>query len=314
MTDPNTGHSAAGDARPAPPRRDFGRVAVFFGEQNGKYPDGNQVLVAGTDTRATLDAMLVSNRIGPEFDAVDLALMGHIHEDHMAGLHRLTHAAVHVHEDDLEAARSWDGLVEAYGVHDPDRVREMRMRFERDLFYAPRPDATGYKDGARWDFGGVRVEAIHMPGHTAGHCVLLVEPEGVAYIGDIDLTGFGPYYADASSSLGGFRRSLARLPEIPAKVWVTAHHRGVYTDRDRLLRDLAAYDAKIGEREQRLLSMLARAPKTLRELVAERLLYPPNFDSPWVEAAEERTIGQHLAELLADGRVRQEGESYRLSA
>ena len=136
-----------------------------------------------------------------------------------------------------------------------------------------------------------------------GHCVLLVEPEGVAFIGDIDLTGFGPYYGDASSSLSGFRRSLATLPEIPAKVWVTAHHRGVYTDRVRFMDDLAAYAARIDEREQRLLAMLRESPKTLEQLVAQRLLYPPHYESPWVEAAETRTISQHLTELVEDGRV-----------
>ena len=79
-----------------------------------------------------------------------------------------------------------------------------------------------------------------MPGHTAGHCALLVEPEGVAFIGDIDLTGFGPYYGDASSSLSDFRRTLARVADIPAKVWVTSHHRGVYTDREKFLHDGSA--------------------------------------------------------------------------
>lgn len=295
------------------PRADFGRVSVFFGEKNGKYPNGNQVLVRGSDTRAALDAPLVANVIGPEFDASDLVVMGHIHEDHMAGLHRLPNAPVYVHQDDLNAARSWDGLVAAFGVTDAARIPEMHQRFERDFFYAPRPDAISYADGASWDLGGVQVRAFHMPGHTAGHCVLLVEPEGVAFIGDIDLTGFGPYYGDASSSLAGFRSSLARLPDIPAKVWVTAHHRGVYTDRARFMEDLAAYAAKIDEREQRLLAILSDAPKTLAQLVAQRLLYPPHFDSPWVAASESRTISQHLDELLADGRVQvDEQGAYRL--
>lgn len=290
-------------ARSPIPRADFGRVSVFFGEKNGKYPDANQVLVRGADTRAAFDATLVSNFIGAEFDATELVVMGHVHEDHVAGLHRLPGAAVHVHEADLAAAQSWEGLVAAFGVADPARAAQMLDNFKRDLFYAPRPDAQGYRDGASWDLGGVQVRAVHMPGHTAGHCVLLVEPEGVAFIGDIDLTGFGPYYGDASSSLSGFRRSLARLPEIPAEVWVTSHHRGVYTDREHFLRDLAAYEAKLGEREQRLLAMLDEAPKTLAQLAAQRLLYPPGYDSPWVNDAETRTIEQHLAELLADGRV-----------
>lgn len=290
-------------ARPQIPRADFGPVSVFFGDKNGKYPDANQVLVRGSDTRAALDATLVSNFIGPEFDATELVVMGHVHEDHVAGLHRLPDAAVHVHKADLAAARSWDGLAAAFGVTDLARVADMRTRFERELFYAPRPDAQGYEDGASWDLGGVRVRALHMPGHTAGHCVLLVEPEGVAFIGDIDLTGFGPYYGDASSSLSDFRRSIARLPDIPAKVWVTSHHRGVYTDRAHFLRDLAAYEAKLDERDQRLLTMLDEAPKTLAQLVEQRLLYPPGYDSPWVPDAEARTIAQHLAELVADGRA-----------
>lgn len=287
-----------------PPRADFGRVTVYFGEKNGKYPHGNQVIVRGVHARAALDAPIVANHIGPDFDQADLVILGHVHEDHMAGLHRVPNAPLHVHEADLAAARTWDGLVAAFGTTDPARIAEMHERFRRDFHYAPRPDAQGYTEGTTWDLGGSSVRAFHMPGHTAGHCVLLIEPEGVAFIGDIDLTGFGPYYGDASSSLAEFRASLARLPEIPAKVWVTAHHRGVYTDRARFMDDLALYTAKIDARSARLLEMLADAPKTLADLVDQRLLYPVGYEGPWVIDAETRTIRQHLDELIAAERVR----------
>ena len=283
-------------------RAEFGRVSVFFGEKNGKYPDGNQVLVEGADTRAAFDTPIVANHIGPAFEATELVILGHVHEDHMAGLHRLPKAAVHVHELDLAAAQSWAGLAASYGSSEA-RLPEMLAKFQRDFFYAPRPDAIAYHDGMVWDLGGSRVRAIHMPGHTTGHCVLLVEPEGVAFIGDIDLTGFGPYYGDATSNLGDFRRTLERLPEIPAQVWVTSHHRGVYTDRERFLGDLAAFAGKIDEREQRLLGWLMEQPMTLAALVARRLLYPPHIQELWVDDAERRTITQHLDELMADGRV-----------
>ena len=284
-------------------RADFGRVSVLFGAKNGKYPDGNQVLIRGSDTRAAFDTPLVSNHIGAEFDATELVVMGHVHEDHMAGLHRIPRAAVHVHEADLPAIRSWEGMFAAYGTgaKDPGALRAM---LERDFFYAPRPDAQGYVDGACWELGQSRIRAFHLPGHTAGHCVLLVEPEGVAFTGDIDLTGFGPYYGDTCSSLRDFRHSLARLPDIPARVWVTSHHRGVYIDREHFLRDLAAFAARIDEREQRLLAWLKESPKTLEQLVEQRLLYPPGYENPWVVSAETRTISQHLAELVADGRVK----------
>jgi glyoxylase-like metal-dependent hydrolase (beta-lactamase superfamily II) len=305
--------AAHADATGAIPRLDFGRVTVFLGEKNGKYPDGNQVIVRGSDTRAVFDTPLTANRIGPDFDTADLVILGHVHEDHMAGLHRLPRAPVHVPEADLAAARSWEGLAAAYGTRE-NRLPQMLEKFRREFFYTARPDAIGYGDGAVWDLGQTRVRAIHMPGHTAGHSVLLVEPEGVAFLGDIDLSGFGPYYGDASSSLADFRRTLERVADIPARVWVTFHHRGVYTDRERLLADLSAYAAKLDEREARLLALLGEGPKTLAELVACRLLYPQDHAEPWTEDVETLTIRRHIEELLASGRVQaDEAGVYRRS-
>ncbi len=301
--------SHAGSSAPIQ-RLDFGRVSVFMGEKSGKYPNGNQVLIRGTDTRAAFDTPIVSNYIGPEFDATDLVVMGHVHEDHMAGLHRLPDASVFVHEGDVEAARSWSGMVAAFGMTDEAVIARTLSKFQREFFYAPRPDALSYEDGMTWNLGQSTVRAFHLPGHTAGHSVLLVEPEGVAFTGDIDLTGFGPYYGDACSNLGDFRRSLQRLPDIPAKVWVTSHHRGVYTDRNQFLRDLAAFAAKLDEREQRILTWLGESPKTLEQMVERRLLYPQGFTAAWVTDAETRTISRHLAELLSSGRVQVDAEGF----
>ncbi|WMN20747.1 MBL fold metallo-hydrolase [Pseudomonas piscis] len=287
-------------------RLDFGRVSVFFGKRHGKYPDGNQVMIRGTDTLAAFDTPIVANCIGPWFDATELVVLGHVHEDHMAGLHRLPRASVHVHQADLAAARSWEGLAAAFGISHPEQARVMLEYLQGQFFYAPRPDAQGYQDGACWELGRSRVRAFHMPGHTAGHTVLLVEPEGVAFIGDIDLTGFGPYYGDATSNLEDFRRSLQRLPDIPARVWVTSHHRGVYTDRDSFLNALSAFASKLDERENRLLAWLDEQPQALEQLVQRGLLYPPGHTAPWVASAERRTIAQHLAELQQAGRVQQD--------
>jgi glyoxylase-like metal-dependent hydrolase (beta-lactamase superfamily II) len=211
-----------------------------------------------------------------------------------------------VHRADVDAARSFAGLSRHYGYPQPV-LDALRSKIERDFHYAPRPDALAFDDATVWELGGARVRAVHMPGHTAGHCVLLVEPEGVAFIGDIDLSGFGPYYGDATSSLAEFRRTLARLPELPAKVWVTSHHRGVYTERAAFMEALRAFAARIDEREARLLQMLTPGPQTIAELAAQRLLYPPHADDLWIDCAESRSIRLHLDELIAAGRVRCEG-------
>lgn len=292
----------------------FGPVTVHFGHKQGKYPDGNQVVVRGADALAVFDTPLVSHRIGPEFDDADLAILGHVHEDHVTGLGRVPRAAVHVHEADVDAARSWEGLSRHYG-YPPEVLVPLRAKLERDFHYAPRPDAVAYADGARWDLGGgVVVHAVHLPGHTAGHCALVVEPEGLAFIGDIDLSSFGPYYGDATSDLGAFRRSLRDVAALPASTWVTSHHKGVYTERDTFLAALRAFAATLDAREAKLLGMLGDGPRSLDELVRMRLLYPPGHSELWVDCAERRTLVQHLDELLAAGRVRRTDDGRWLRA
>jgi glyoxylase-like metal-dependent hydrolase (beta-lactamase superfamily II) len=282
----------------------FGPARVYLGDKSGKYPDGNQVVVQGADMRVAFDTPRVARAIGADLDGVDLVILGHVHEDHMVALGRLPGARVQVHEADLAAAQSWDGLARHYG-YAPPVLAEVHAMIVRDFDYHPRPDATGYTDGALWDLGGgVRVRAHHLPGHTAGHSALVVESEGLAFIGDIDLTGFGPYYGDATSSLADFRRSLARVRDIEARVWVTSHHRGVLTERAAFLQALAQFASKIDARNDTLLGYLRERPHTLDELAQRRILYPPGFQLPYVDAAERRSIAQHLALLAQQGQVR----------
>jgi hypothetical protein len=180
-------------------------------------------------------------------------------------------------------------------------VREM---IERDFGYQPRPDASGYADGAAWDLGGgVRVRAHHLPGPHRRPLRAGRGADGVAFIGDIDLTGFGPYYGDATSDLAQFRAAWSGW-EIDARVWVTSHHRGVITDRAAFLQALARFASQIGERSDKLLGWLRERPHTLDQLVARRLLYPVGFDLPYVDSAERRSIGLHLAQLQAQGAAR----------
>ncbi len=285
----------------------WGAAKVYLGDKSGKYPDGNQIIVQGADLRVAFDTPLVANRIGPDFDEGDLVILGHVHEDHMAGLHRVPQARVQVHEADLAAAQSWAGLCVHYGYAQPV-LDELYGMVVADFHYHPRPDATAYTHGTVWDLGGgVRIRAHHLPGHTSGHCALVVDSDGLAFIGDIDLTGFGPYYGDATSSLRQFRLSLKAVAELDARVWVTSHHRAVLSDRAQFLNDLHRFAAKIDERSDKLLGYLQDGPQTLEQLVARRLLYPQGFHLPYVESAERNTIAMHLEELAAAGLVAQEG-------
>lgn len=280
----------------------IGPVEVWTGATGGKYPDGNYLLVRGGDSVASFDLPLVAREIPDVVRQADLTLLSHFHEDHMAGLDLLADKPVHVHAGDVAAVRSTEGMLAHFGYAADTTARFLPHVLE-DFHYRPRPDAIAYEDGACWDLGGVRVRAVHAPGHTSGHCVLMIEPAGIAFIADIDLSGFGPYYGDATSSLAEFRKTLAMLPGIDARCWITSHHKGVVHERATFLALLAKYGAALDRRENALLAALRERPCSLEDLVTHRFVYPPGFDADFVTDVERYTIGRHLDELLAAGRV-----------
>lgn len=280
----------------------FGRVRVLVGTNNGRYPHGNSVLVQGRRASVLLDpALVVRERAAELVGRVDMVLLSHVHEDHLAGASLFADRPIHAHHCDALGVRSLEGLIEIYG-HGPHE--EMTKKLVTEQFhYRARPDVVEFGEGDTFDLGGAVIRAFHAPGHTRGHTCFLIEPEGVLFLADLDLTNFGPYYGDAWSDLEDFVRTLEMVKKIPAKTWVTFHHAGVIEDRERFEQLLDRYRAKIDEREAAILAFLAAGARTVEEMVEHRFLFPRHVNLWYVEQAERRTIVQHLARLEREERV-----------
>ena len=281
--------------------RQFGAVTVLIGDNNGKYPHGNSLWIRGREATVVIDPSLsVVARADELRGRADLVVQSHVHEDHVAGVHLFPNAKLYAHREDAAGLQSLGGLMDIYGYGNLDAA--MRRFVLEQFHYVARPDTHGFDDGEVFALGGTQLRAIHTPGHTRGHCVLLVEPEGVLFLGDIDLTGFGPYYGDAWSNLEDFERSLQRVRDIEARVWVSFHHAGVIDDRQTFLAKLDRFAARIAEREAALLEFLAE-PRSSADMVRHRFLYRQHVNLPFIDAVERRTIEQHLDRLLAGGAV-----------
>jgi glyoxylase-like metal-dependent hydrolase (beta-lactamase superfamily II) len=285
-------------------RRSLGRSTVLTGERSGKYPQGNSLLVEGREETVIVDPSLSVGALpDAELPRVDRVLNSHCHEDHLAGNHRFMNVSWHLHTLDLPGIRSLDGLMEIYGYAGP--VGDAFENVVVDQFhYTPRPDALAFDDGDVFDLGGARVRVIHAPGHTRGHSLFHVEPDDVLYLGDIDLSSFGPYYGDAWSSLEDFERTLAAVRVIDARWYATFHHIGVLDGPVAFRERLDRFAAVIADREARLLVYLT-TPRTLDEVAAHRFVYRPADPVSFAEPVERRSMGQHIARLVRDGRVRE---------
>lgn len=283
-------------------RRLTSSTTSIEGPGRGAYPYGNSLLVEGRERSLLVDPSLAFVDGGATAPNIDLVLLSHVHEDHVAGLGAFADRPVYVHEADRLGVNSLDGLLTIYGM--PAGVEQLWLDELIDHFhYAPRPDAVSFTDGHVWDLGGgTTVRAIHLPGHTRGHCGFLVEPDGVFYLGDIDLTGFGPYYGDAWSSLADWGPSLARCREIDATWFATFHHKGVIEGKEAFEVMLDAYEAVIARRHQALLEFLGE-PHRMADIVEHRFVYRPGVEVLWVDYVEERSMSQHLDVLLASGAV-----------
>ena len=230
-------------------------VSVLVGDADGAYPSGNTLLVRGAGESVVIDPSVTVVARGGAPVAVDAVINSHSHEDHMAGNGLFAEARLHIHHDDLPGAESMDGLMEVYGLTGSARTEFERVILD-EFHYTPRPDAQGFTDGHVFDLGGgVTVEAVHLPGHTRGHSGFRMD--GVFFLSDIDLTGFGPYYGDVWSDLEDFEASLAKVRDEEADFYVTFHHKGVIEGRETFVEMIDAFTAVIGRRHDAMLEFLA---------------------------------------------------------
>jgi glyoxylase-like metal-dependent hydrolase (beta-lactamase superfamily II) len=283
---------------------ELGRVTVLFGEKRGKYPQGNTLVVRGDEESLVIDPSLGLLPRRDRLPAVDRVVSSHCHEDHVAGNHLFPEAPWHLHQADAPGMRSLDDFMAIYGFDDEAVDRAFRPVVVNHFHYTPRAEVATFRDGDVFELGGCRVRVIHTPGHTRGHCAFHVEPDDVLYLGDIDLSSFGPYYGDAWSDLEAFEKSLARVREIDARHYATFHHVGVLEGRQAFRERLDRFAAVIPQREARLLAFL-RDPHTLEEIAEHRFVYRSGDAVAFLACVERRSMRQHLDRLIGEGRVRE---------
>ncbi|MCZ6783946.1 MAG: MBL fold metallo-hydrolase [Proteobacteria bacterium] len=279
-------------------------LTVLFGEQRGKYPQGNTLLVEGTREALVIDPSLGMIPRRDRLPAVDRVVNSHCHEDHIAGNFLFPDVPWHFHELDLPGIRSLDAMMAIYDY--PEEIATPFRRVVVEQFhFTPCENPVPFRDGDVFDLGDATVRVVHTPGHTRGHSCLHVrwpgDEGGALYLGDIDLSSFGPYYGDAWSDLEDFERSIETVREIEARWYVTFHHIGV-VERDLFLERLDRFAAMIASREERLLAYLAE-PHDLAEIAEHRFVYRPKDPVPFAWAVERRSMSQHLDRMVQRGAV-----------
>ena len=265
-------------------------------ENNGRFPFAHSFLVEGT-SRALIDTgcgVSVIDALRRE-RKVDWVIASHSHPDHTALNWKFDGTPIYAPQYAANTFGNFELLSERFAG------RELACEWCAFVgaamnFKTALPTHT-FADGQVFDFGKIKLTAIHTPGHTVDHMCLFEPTQGVLLSFDIDLTSFGPWYGHAESDIAAFEDSIRKVMTLDPHILVSSH-KGIFTDD--IPTRLQHYLDVIAGRDQILLDCLPRV-QTLDDLIDLSPFYRGYPYAPIVMRYwEGQMIRKHLDRLGVD--------------
>ncbi|MFC7233780.1 MBL fold metallo-hydrolase [Halosegnis marinus] len=263
--------------------------AAFEGLNNcyvlGTEPDADLTLVdTGIHDPAVRDDLEDGlDELGVGFADVERVLLTHWHQDH-AGLAGDVQAesgcSVHAHELDADYIEAYSrshgamddemrALLADWGMPD-DPLSDLSAFLSGGEADGADPDVTPFAGGETFDIGSVELEAVHMPGHSAGLSGFAFDGRDgeEVFAGDALLPYYTPNVGGADvrveSPLAKYLDTLAGIVERGyTRAW--PGHRGVIVDPPGRAADIVDHHR---ERTERVVDVLREGPATPWEVSA----------------------------------------------
>jgi len=292
----------------------FGHVRFISGENKGRYPYSHSLYIEGARKRVLIDpasSLEKLIRLRDE-EGVDAVWLSHWHEDHFKYLYLFEDRQLWLSERDFPPLADIEVMLDWCGAEDNDFRNYWLKNIQDNFSYQPRCEANFIKNGDIIDCGAVTVQAIATPGHTPGHMSFFFPEEEILFLGDYDLTSFGPWYGDLYSDIDESIQSLRRLKNITARIWLVSHEKGVYEENPGEV--WQRYENNIYERDNKIIDSL-RQPQTLDEIAARWIIYgKPRKPIIVFKFLERSLLKKHLQRLEKLQQIFFDGDRYKLTA
>lgn len=280
----------------SPKELHFGPLWFIPGEKGGRYPFSHSLFIE--DAGIIIDP--ASNRerlreLGKH--KVRAVWLSHWHEDHLTYLDLFSDVPLYISKKDYPPLTDIEVFLDWYGLEGEHRI--YWHRFVMEKFHYRSREVTGFlEEDCVLKSGSLRVKLIPTPGHTPGHLAFYFPELEIAFIGDYDLTPFGPWYGDRFSSIEDTLKSIEVLKSLNAKIYLTGHETGVfYQPGDEIWRK---YVDVIFQREARLMEFL-KEPRSMKEIVDACFVYgKPREPKGFFEFGEWAIMSKHLEKLLRE--------------
>jgi hydroxyacylglutathione hydrolase len=288
----------------------FGRIRFIRGDSGGRYPFNHSLYLEGDNTCVIIDPSCSLQKLTDlqKKSEVDQVWLSHWHEDHIRYVNLFTDCPLWISEKDFPPLTDINVFLDWYGL----KEGVLRELWEKEMLeknnYRPKKEARFIKDEETINLGSLAVQVIATPGHTPGHLSFFFPDEEILFLGDYDLTSFGPWYGDVYSSIEQTIQSIHRLKNIPARRWITSHNTGVFEQNPGKLWD--DYENVIYQREEKIMNFLDK-PKTIDEIVSAWLIYgKPREPKEFFEFNERALVGKHIDRLKRQGKITLDKNKY----
>ena len=275
----------------------FGRIRFIHGENGGKYPFNHSLYLEGDKARVIIDPSCSLQKLTDlqKKSKVDQVWLSHWHEDHIGFLNLFENSTLRVSERDFPPLTDIDIFLDWYGIAEANLREIWKNVLLNNFNYHPQQEALFLNNEETINLGSLPIQVIATPGHTPGHLSFFFPDEEILFLGDYDLTSFGPWYGDVYSSIEETIESIHNLKNIPARRWIASHNTGLFEQNPGKLWD--DYENVIYQREEKILNFLDK-PKTLEQLVSAWLIYgKPREPKEFFEFNERALLGKHLEDL-----------------
>ena len=272
------------------------------GENQARFPFCNAFLITGKET-VIIDTGIGEQKL-KEIDRakpIDRVIISHPHPDHISGYGILRDRHLML---PTETGEEVNDLV-ALGKRFTGSLKEGKKwaAFVKNILHIEplRDPDSRYGNGDILDFGNVRLEAIHVPGHLNDHYCFFDHETKTMLSTDIDFSSFGPWYGNPECSIEPFMAGIRKVMTFPYEQVCSSHKLPI--------KGVAAKDAfeqflDMFDRHRQQILRLCNTPLTLDQMADISPFYSNKLKGTIVQDIFEKNMIQKNLELLVrDGQV-----------
>jgi hydroxyacylglutathione hydrolase len=278
----------------------FGPIMIIEGANNSKVPFSRSLYINSKDK------VLIDTGAAPaellalhEEYGVELVVNTHYHPDHTLHNHLFQDTEKWINPLEFETIKSIEGIARGNGIYQewgPEGVEALRKHMPKEWVQNLGEISGTYQYEEEYNFGGVKVNFLHTPGHTKGYTSPYFPELGVVYVGDFDMTSFGPWYFGTDGDIDEFIASSKLLLELDAETYITGHQKGVFA-RQEFLEAMGNFIGIIHQRDE-LIEKYVREGMNFEELTSIGIFYPKKMLDVLILRTWERSgIRKHLKRL-----------------